>query len=118
MSIKVQMIESRDGFPDRLKKAREFRNLSQSQLAKLANLPPASISNFEAGRREPSLNSFRSLVRSLAVNPDYLLNNTDSLTRSESVDPTIRFLRGLIDSDDYEAISHIVQRLTQGKKGN
>ena len=38
---------------DRLRKAREFANLSQGELAEAVDLSPRAVGNYEAGRRVP-----------------------------------------------------------------
>jgi transcriptional regulator with XRE-family HTH domain len=111
---KIQMIKTNDGFPRRLKCAREFRGMSQAQLALSANIPSSSISHFEAGHREPSLGSFRSLVNSLNVDPEYLLNRSDFLHISIA-DPLVKKLRGMMSENDYDAIKYIIDRLTNDK---
>ena len=54
-----------DIFAERLKKARELRALSQTQLAANAALPPSSVSHFEAGARKPSMDNLKRLAVAL-----------------------------------------------------
>lgn len=60
-------------FADRLRKARDNRGLSQSELARETRMQPSAISHFEAGRRRPSFNNVRALASALRVSADYLL---------------------------------------------
>ena len=66
-------------FASRLKKLRESRELSQSDLARRAGMQPSAIAHFEAGRRKPSFDNVRSLAKALEVTSDYLLG-TDMAT--------------------------------------
>jgi transcriptional regulator with XRE-family HTH domain len=60
-------------FSCRLQKARNIRGLSQLALASMAELPAASISHFESGRRMPSVESLIKMTNALFVSADYLL---------------------------------------------
>lgn len=58
----------------RLRLAREAREMSQADLAALCNLPPSSISDFEAGRRKPTFSNLYRLTAALDVTSDSLLD--------------------------------------------
>lgn len=60
-------------FQERLKKSRETRDMSQSDLAKTSGMQPSAISHFENGRRSPSFDNLRRLADSLCVTMDYLM---------------------------------------------
>lgn len=60
-------------FAERLKKIRDDRDLSQSDLARLAGMQPSAIAHFEADRRKPSFENVRALAKALSVSADYLL---------------------------------------------
>lgn len=64
-------------FKDRLRKAREKRKLSQSELAKKAGLQPAAISHFETGNRTPSFDNLRKLADALSIGVDSLLGRIE-----------------------------------------
>jgi transcriptional regulator with XRE-family HTH domain len=64
-------------FPDRLRAARERKNLSQSELAERAGLQPSAVSHFETGRRSPSFDNLKGLSEALQVSTDYLLGRVD-----------------------------------------
>lgn len=68
-----------DGFGDRLRLAREARNLNQTELAQRAGLQPAAIGHFEKGRRKPSFANIRALAKALHVSSDFLLGRVASL---------------------------------------
>ena len=63
-------------FGKRLRRIREMRKLSQSDLAARCGLMPSAISHFETGNREPSLRNFVRLYQALRVNPAILLAAT------------------------------------------
>ena len=73
-----------DIFPERLKNAREKRNLTQNELGKMSNLPPSSIAHFETGSRKPSLANLRRLAIALEVTTDYLLGRVENFSFVES----------------------------------
>lgn len=60
-------------FPDRLRSARDLRQMSQSDLAEKAKLQPSAVSHFETGRRAPSFDNLKALSEALQVTTDYLL---------------------------------------------
>ena len=65
---------------DRLRTARDDRELSQSELARQAGMQPSAIAHFEAGRRKPSFDSVRALAKALGVTGDYLLGSDAATT--------------------------------------
>ena len=65
-------------FKQRLKNARELREMSQVKLSEKSGLPASSIAHFEAGTRKPSFDSLRSLATALQITTDYLLGRVDS----------------------------------------
>ncbi len=64
------------GFGERLRRARENRQLNQTELAAKAGLQPSAIGHFEKERRKPSFANIRSLAKALNVTSDYLLGRT------------------------------------------
>lgn len=67
-------------FAARLRKMRESRELSQSQLAQKAGMQPSAIAHFEAGRRKPSFDNVRALAKALDVTSDLLLGTKTATT--------------------------------------
>lgn len=51
--------------------------MSQSQLAKAAAMPTASLKNYEQGRREPKLTALVSLAKALGVSLDTLAGTVE-----------------------------------------
>lgn len=64
-------------FPDRLKKLREGKNLLSKELAKIINVEPATITNWEKGKRSPKEDMLIKLADYFDCSIDYLLGRTD-----------------------------------------
>ncbi len=60
-------------YAERLKTLRLENELTQSELAKRANLATSCIAMIESGKREPSAHTVISLANALSVTADYLL---------------------------------------------
>jgi len=86
-------------FKERLKSARELREMKQSELAGLAKLPPSSIAHFEAGSRKPSFDTLRRLANALDVTTDYLLGRVEEPGLAEAGDPLYRDMGKLTNRD-------------------
>ena len=61
----------------RIKELRKEMGLTQTQLAKEVGLNFRSISDYERGRLEPSIQTIRSLCKFFECTSDYLLGITD-----------------------------------------
>ena len=64
-------------FPELLRKAREDKKLSQTDLAERTGLQPSAVSHFETGKRAPSFENLKRLADALAVSVDYLLGRSE-----------------------------------------
>jgi len=64
---------------ERIKNRRIELGISQTQLAKVAELTPAAISQFEAGSRKPSFDAISNLASALNVSTDYLVGNHNNV---------------------------------------
>lgn len=88
-------------FGARLRQVRDDRQLSQSELARLAGMQPSAIAHFEADRRKPSFNNVRALAKALNVSADYLLGaeaGTTAFRGEEKLSATDRiYVQGIID---------------------
>lgn len=62
---------------ERMKKARDERELSQSQLAHLIDGKQTQIAAYESGDRIPRADTLAKIAQSLQVSADYLLGLTD-----------------------------------------
>ncbi len=68
-------------FAENLRKARQARNLTQKDLAKLSQLTQPQISQLEAGKNEPKLNTVIALSRVLGMSLDELAASRNSTTQ-------------------------------------
>jgi transcriptional regulator with XRE-family HTH domain len=107
-------------FPDRLRCAREYRGLTQGELAERAGLQPSAISHFETGTRKPSFDNLRLLADTLDVTTDYLLGRVADFKALAGADRLHRHYGDLKDEDRKFAddlITHLAQKAAQ-KPGN
>lgn len=88
-----------DIFKERLKAARELRELDQAALAKHAGLPASSISHFEKGSRKPSFDNLRRLATALKVTTDFLLGRVDEPDAYAGTDQLYRDVQNLSARD-------------------
>lgn len=105
-------METIDIFRDRLKKTRENRELSQSQLAELIGLPPSSISHFENGPRKPSFDNLKKLAGALHVSIDFLLGTSNEQEGVAQVDVLARKVNEL-PQDGRDTVDAFIQILEQ-----
>lgn len=88
-------------FGARLKRIREQRGLSQSDLAKKAGMQPSAIAHFEADRRKPSFDNARALANALDISADYLLGTNEATTAFRDEDKLSTrdrdYIQGIID---------------------
>ena len=111
------MVLSTRKFEERLRMAREFRKLNQSELASRAGLQASAVSHFETGSRKPSFDNLRRLADALRVTTDYLLGRSDDMeTLSTSVDRLHRRYAGL--STEYQEMAdEFIEMLARKNKG-
>ncbi len=101
-------------FDERLRAARESRQLSQGALAARAGLQASAVSHFETGTRKPSFDNLRRLADALRVSTDYLLGRTAALTGSgANVDQLHRRYAGL--SAEYQEVADDLLRVLAAK---
>lgn len=82
----------------RIKERRRELKMTQTELAKAANLTPAAISQFESGTRKPSFNTLSSLSDALKVTTDYLLGKKERGFEDLMADPRLNVMfRGMMD---------------------
>ncbi len=103
-------------FQERLKKAREIRELSQNDLADRAGMPASSIAHFEGGSRKPSFDSLRRIANALEVTTDYLLGRVEEPGLAQAGDPLFRDI-GKLSGHDREIAHDFLKMLAQRKGG-
>ncbi len=86
-------------FPQRLRAARELRELNQGQLAHRTRLQASAVSHFETGARKPSFDNLKRLADALNVTTDYLLGRVDDPAGLTGADRIHRHLGQLKGSD-------------------
>lgn len=64
-------------FPDRLKAIREDKGITQKHLAEVLSITISTISHYENGTREPSIEILIQMAEVLGVSVDYLVGSTD-----------------------------------------
>ena len=79
-----------DKVVSRIKIRRRELKLTQTELAKEANLTPAAISQFESGTRKPSFKALSSLSDALKVTTDYLLGKAEKSHNDLLADPKVK----------------------------
>ena len=101
------------GFGERLRRARDNRNMNQTELAAKAKLQPSAIGHFEKERRKPSFANIRSLAKALNVTSDYLLGRTVEMSGATTV------FRGEenLSNGDREHIQMMIDLMNQKKAG-
>ena len=72
-------------FIENLKELRKEKNLSQFDLSEKTKITRATISNWEQGRCEPSIDDLIKLAKFFAVSIDYLVGKTNDFTISADV---------------------------------
>ena len=100
-----------ESFGELLRKEREARGLSQSELAEKAGLQPSAISHFELGRRTPSFDNLKRVADALSVTVDYLLGRQPQHANAgPAVEQLFRHFEQLSTSDQ-EVISSFAELL-------
>ena len=78
-----------DKVVSRIKLRRRELKMTQTELANVANLTTAAISQFESGTRKPSFNTLSSLSDALKVTTDYLLGKEERRYDDLLADPKV-----------------------------
>jgi len=68
-------------FSERIKSIRKERKLTQKQMAKLLSTTERNYQYYEAGTREPTLETFVVIADTLKVSIDYLVGRSDVAER-------------------------------------
>ena len=81
-----------------IKNRRMGLKITQTELAKVAHLTPAAISQFESGARKPSFDTLSSLADALKVTTDYLLGKKAKGYDDLLADPQVSIMfRGIMN---------------------
>ena len=72
---------------NRIKQMRVSKRMKQEELAKILNVSQASLSGYETGKYEASLETYKFLADYFGVSLDYLLGNTDDPAENKKPAP-------------------------------
>lgn len=108
---------SPDPFPDRLRRARDYRGWSQGELADKAKLQPSAISHFETGARKPSFDNLRLLADTLDVTTDFLLGRVAEFKALAGADTLHRHYNALKE-EDRKFADDLITHLAAKAKGD
>jgi len=64
-------------FAERIKTIRKVRKLTQKQMAELLSTTERNYQYYEAGTREPNLETFLEIANTLDISADYLLGRVN-----------------------------------------
>jgi transcriptional regulator with XRE-family HTH domain len=103
-------------FTERLRQAREKKELTQSQLAERAGLQSSAISHFEAGRRSPSFDNLKRLADALGVTIDYLIGRVEEPKGSGPVVQQLFRDLGRMSPQDQEVIAQMAAMMAAKNK--
>lgn len=109
-----------ENFENILRRIREQKNLSQSELGEKAGLQPAAISHFENGRRAPSFANLRKLADALSVSIDYLLGREEEPAGAgPTVEAVFRHMQKMsaTDQDALEAMAETLANRNEQAHG-
>lgn len=67
----------------RLKRLREQKKMTQSELGKILKISPSAIGMYEHGRREPDIPTLKKMAAFFKVSIDYLLENDTAPTLND-----------------------------------
>ena len=75
-------------FPEKLRRARKNKNMTQVQLAEAVGVSSRCIQNYELGARYPKRPILASMCRTLGIRMEYLVSGEDFLGIVEAEDGT------------------------------
>lgn len=100
---------SKTTFSERLRDARERREMTQADLARKAGMQPSAIAHFEGDRRKPSFDNIRVLSQALGVTSDYLMGGAEQTTAFRNEEK--------LSDKDREYIQDIINVMVKKKEG-
>jgi transcriptional regulator with XRE-family HTH domain len=103
-------------FPNRLKKLRIERNLTQEQLGNKINVTKVSISGYENGNRTPDMETLQKIADTLEVSIDYLLGRSDDPSPHGTSTEGLAFFGGTDEELTEDEKEHLKESLEQFRK--
>lgn len=101
-------------FSERLKRVREERGLSQTELGKLTKIHPHHISKYENAKSIPSADKLKILATALQVSADYLLFDGQKKEKVEFDNPILKesFIAvSRINKEDQETVMKLINAM-------
>jgi len=102
-------------FPGQLKWLRENVNLTQSQLGKLINSTDVTISRYEAGTREPDLETLEQFANIFNVSADFILGREHKISNQSSATKLPDIWYELTEEEQKEVVNFMY--FTKAKRG-
>lgn len=99
---------------DKLKQLREERNISQSQLGEIIGAARSTICQYEAGKREPDLETLIKLADYFQVSVDYLIGHDNAIMKrpySEIAENFIKEFQELFSEERFIKIARTYKKL-------
>lgn len=97
-------------FGDRLRELREEKDLMSKDFAKIMNVEPATVTNWEKGKRFPKDDILMKIADYFNVSIDYLLGRDykeSKTTKVEKESLTIELLKKIIAENDIKNVDDI-----------
>lgn len=94
-------------FPEKIKKLREGKGLTQEQLAEMVELHVTNISKIERGLYIPPILTLERIAKALDVNAPYLLQKEKDNKTQEAIDE----LTAIVENLNQEEIKFITETL-------
>ena len=98
----------------KLKQLREERNISQTQLGKIIGAARSTICQYEAGKREPDLETLIKLADYFQVSVDYLIGHDNAIMKrpySEIAENFIKEFQELFSEERFIKIARTYKKL-------
>jgi len=100
-------------FSEKLKAAREVRNMTQAELSTITSIETTQIAHFESGNRNPSIDNLKKLCVGLNVSADYLLGISEEPFITQQT--IVNNLLSALSNRDFDLIMNLLQFMN--KKG-
>lgn len=96
----------------RIKELRKAKNITQEQLAEMADVEPASISNIECGRNYPNLSNLEKILSILNSNFTDVFNFEHLKTKSDVKNKILKYIENA-DNKKLEFLYKILMALNE-----
>lgn len=105
-------------FPQRLKKLRKQKKLTQTELANLLNISHGAIAMWETDKRQPDNDTLVRLANFFGVSVDYLLgvSNTEELEYTEDEKELFDLIMQLTDEEAQEMWNFLEYLISKRQK--